>query len=105
MDALDEDKYSALVIFTDDLSFTSESIFNIRIEHIWAERNPHLIALHTIPLTWGQVLLVLNWLSLTNCQTFCQTFDRVFLEQVLQTLTKDMWFIHDGALPHLSTVV
>jgi hypothetical protein len=108
--------FPAHFLFTDEAFFTRDGYFNSKNSHIWDDENPHamFVRVHQqqFSVIWagivcdhllGPVILPphLNeaaYLVLRNTLP-------LLMENVSLAMRRDMWFQHDGALPHFSFVV
>ena len=111
-------EFSSLVLFTDEASFTRTGMFNTHNSHVWSQDNTHATFIRSYQTeftvnVWagiinnfliGPYILPLR----LNGNIYC-----IFLEEVLPELMEDvplvtrrqMWFQHDGAPAHFSTIV
>lgn len=109
--------FDCKILFTDEASLSRNSIINFHNNHIWALENPHEIV-----ETQFQAQFALNvWGGIIGDHLIGPVFlpsrltgesYRFFLQHELSSLLEDlplllrnqMWFMHDGAPAHFSTL-
>lgn len=111
-------EFPALVLFTDEASFSREGIVNTHNNHVWAEDNPHATFIHghqerfTVNL-WAGILndfligpyLMPPRLNGHNYLVFLQQVLPELMEDVPLAIRRVMWFQHDGAPAHFTAEV
>lgn len=108
----------ALVLFSDEATFSREGIFNMHNQHVWSACNPHC----TTPRKHQHRFTVNIWTGILGDylvgpyilpDRLSGATYRIFLEHVLPRLLQavplpiqsDMWFMHDGAPAHFAITV
>jgi len=109
---IDED-FLSKIIFTDEARFTRDGKFNIHINHLWSDNNPH----GTFVQGHQQRFSVNVWAGMIgsfligpyilphrlNGRMYLRFLQEVLpglLEEVPPEVRNNMWYQHDGAPPH-----
>lgn len=115
---LDEPRFSRMILFTDEASFTREGVFNSRNSHFWSDENLYV----TVTRSNQRKFSVNMWAGIINDYLIgpyilpprlTGRIYSIFLEEVLPGLLEDipldirqhLWFQHDGAPAHFSVDV
>lgn len=106
------------ILVTDESCFTRNGVVNFRNTHIWAEENPHEVAVthfqHTFSFNvWCGILadnvigpcFLPPRLNGEEYLNFLQTNLQELLEDVPLQYRAGMWFMHDGSPVHFSRSV
>lgn len=108
-------QFLSRILFTDEASFSRESIRNFHNNHIWADENPHEIAeskfQHQFSLNvWlgviddyliGPYFLPIRLNGDAYCHFLEEELPQLFDDVPVQ-IRQELWFMHDGAPAHFS---
>lgn len=111
-------RFDCVILFTDEASFSRNSIMNFHNNHVWADENPHAIVETRFQVqfslnVWGGIVgdhligpfFLPGRLTGESYLHFLRHELPLLLEDLPLLLRNQMWYMHDGAPAHFSILV